>query len=141
VRRALALVAALTVLLAGCGGGDKQTTTAARTTTTAKPPPVPALTREEAVSQIQSNASQEAFKRDFSFAATDISATCEPAPRANGKPSFACRYTTPKGSCKGKAQVVRLAAGDDGVRNFTMKCKGAPNIGPDTSDPNFNPGG
>jgi len=142
VRRALAVLAAASALLcAGCGADEEKTTS-----TTARPPAttteaVPPLSEADAVREARSAASQEAFKRDFSYATTDISATCRPAAPANGRPSFACRYASPKGACEGTVQIVRLADGGNGLRDMTMKCTGPPNIGPDTSDPDFNPDG
>jgi hypothetical protein len=142
VRRALVPLLAAAALVAGCGGDEEKTTT----TTTVRPPTtttqaVPPLSEVEAVRETQSVASQEAFKRDFSFPASEITATCRPAAAANGKPSFSCRYTSPEDSCKGKVRIVRLADGSNGFRSFTMDCDGPPNIGPDTSDPNFDPDG
>jgi hypothetical protein len=143
VRRALPLVVVLA--LAGCGGGasgdeDTPATTArpATTTTEAEPP----LSNIDAVRETQSIASQEAFKRDFSFPTTAIDATCSSLePTSDGRGRFACTYTSPKDSCRGKVVITRLADGSNGTGGFTIKCSGPPNIGPDTSDPNFNPDG
>jgi len=129
-------------LAAGCGGDEaKPSATTARPATTTKTETVPPLSEADAVREARSAASQEAFKRDFSYATTDISATCRPGPLAHGKPSFDCRYVSPKGACTGTVRIVRLADGGNGLRNQTMKCTGPPNVGPDTSDPNFNPDG
>jgi hypothetical protein len=133
----IALALALAAAIAGCGGGDTgdeaaTTATARRTVTT---PAVPPLTRVDAVREVQSAVSQEAFQRDFSFAAQDVRAGC--APLDDGDPAtptrFACRYTTPKDACKGEAQVTRAPDGSNRTSRLTMKCTGPPNIGPDTS--------
>jgi hypothetical protein len=130
VRRAVAVAVAAAALLVACGGDDeKPARDASRPATTAAPtPPVPPLTRLEAVRETQSIASQEAFKRDFSYPASAILARCMPLPPEDGRARFACRYRSPKGACRGKVEIVRAVDGSNLTRGFTMGCKGPPNI-------------
>jgi hypothetical protein len=138
MRRATPVSLGLVVaaLLAGCGGGDsKGATTTAAQQPTVTTPAVPPLTRIDAIREVQSAVSQEAFKRDFSYAAADISVGCAPLDPANGEPRFACRFSSPKNACKGRANVARAADGSNTTSGLTIKCTGPPNIGPDTSQP------
>ena len=139
MRRAAPLLALTLAVLAGCGSDDDSFPTDAPAETappvrTVEPPAQP-LTRIEAIREAQSAVSQEAFRRDFSFAAADISAGCAPLDEIDGRPRFACRFRSPKDSCTGTVQIARLADGSNQVRDLDMDCEGPPNIGPDTSQP------
>jgi hypothetical protein len=128
VRRAALLAAGCLVApLAGCGGDDEPPASTARTTTTTVTVQ-PVFTREAAEVEAQSVAAQEAARRDFSYPPTAFAATCSPRAKSNGRPRFACRTRSPKGSCNGTMQIVQLADGSLQPSDVRYRCRGRSNI-------------
>ena len=128
MRRAVAAALAAAALLSACGDDGKPAREATRPATTATAPPVPPFTRLEAVREMQSVASQEVSRRDFSYPAGAIAATCAPRPPLDGRARFACRFRSPKGACTGSAEIVRLPDGSNQSRAVKIECTGPPNI-------------
>jgi hypothetical protein len=128
VKRA-ALLAGL-ALLAGCGADEEKAATTAttpRTPTTIATAP-PALTRADAVLEADSVASQEAFRRDFSFPPDAFDTTCRSIAPVNGRARYACRFRSPKDACTGAVQISELADGSRTSAALRIKCRGEPNI-------------